>query len=425
MSAMHLRDHNLLRQMNIALVARLLRELQPVSRIRLAERAGLGRSTITGIIQQMIGEGLVREVGEEESTGGRKPVLLELVSGCALVACVRLTPRTATLGLADLNGRLVARHRRALRGEREPEEVLERVTTWVTEMLRESRPESTRVVATGLVVPGRVEPDLGHVTESAAFGWTDAPVGQRLAGRIGMEVLVESEGSAFVLGEWNHGAGSGADHLLGLSLGAGVGSGLVLDGRLCRGMTGGVGEVAHLQVDPEGPVCECGRRGCLTALVSDRALVGQALAALDRGAASLIPELVEGVLPAVTREVIVAAAQDGDRLGARLLEQAGHRVGTALAQVANVVGPSVIIMGGDAVDQAGDLILGPATEALLSRLVPWLKERVQVRAAALGEAGLLLGAAERVLERVFRIPGPLDPPDSDPLSIANWLPEET
>lgn len=418
------RDHNLLRQMNMALVASLLRRLQPVSQVRLAEQAGLGRSTITGIIHQMIGEGLVREVGEEESTGGRKPVLLELVSSQALVTCVRLTPRTATLGLADLNGRLVARHRRAMRGEREPADVLERVATWITEMLRESRPESSRVVATGLVLPGRVPPELGRASASVSFGWTGELDGRQLAERIGMEVLLESEGNAFILGEWNHGAGRGANHLLSLSLGAEVVSGLVLDGRLCRGATGGIGEVAHLQVDPDGPLCQCGRRGCLTALVSDRALVAQALAALERGAASLLPELVEGVLPAITREVIVAAAQDGDRLSARLLDQAAQRVGTALAQVANVVGPEVVMLGGDGVDQAGELVLGPATEMFRSRLVPWLREKVQVRAAALGEVGLLQGAAERVLERVFRIPGPLDSHDPDPLSIASWLPEE-
>lgn len=418
------RDHNLLRQMNIALVAVLLRRLQPVSRVRLSEQAGLGRSTITGIVNQMVREGLVREVGEEESTGGRKPVLLELVSGHALVACVRLTPRAASLGLADLNGRLVARHRRALRGEREPAEALERVATWITEMLRESRPESSRVVATGLVLPGRVPPELGRASASVSFGWNGELDGRQLAERIGMEVLLESEGNAFILGEWNHGAGRGANHLLGFSLGAEVGSGLVLDGRLCRGATGGIGEVAHLQVDPEGPLCPCGRRGCLNALVSDGALVAQALGAMERGAASLLPEMVEGVLPAVTREVIVAAAQDGDRLATRLLEQAAHRVGGALAQVANVVGPEVVLLGGETVDQARELILGPATDALQSRLVPWLREKVQVRAAVLGEGGLLQGAAERVLERVFRIPGPLDPPGSDPLSMASWLPEE-
>lgn len=421
---MHPRDHNLLRQMNIALVASLLRKLQPISRVRLAEKAGLGRSTITGIVNQMIDQGLVQEIGEEESTGGRKPVLLELVPREALVVCVRLTPRTAALGLVDLNGRMVAHQRRALRGERAPAEVLDRVATWIAEMLRESRPDRGRIIATGLVVPGRIAADGGLVSNSTAFGWTDAPIGRLLAEQIHLPVLLESEGNAFVMGERHHGAGGGADHLLGLAVGGEVCSGLVLDGRLCRGPTGSIGEVGHLQVDPDGPPCACGRQGCLSAMVADGALVAQALAALDRGAASLLPELVEGELGAITREVIVAAAQDGDHLAVRLLEQAGHRIGTALAQVTNVVGPGVVVLGGDAMDQAGELLLGPSSEALRGRLVPWLAGKVQVKGARLGETALLLGAAELVLEQVFRIPGPLDSPEANLLSMANWLPEE-
>ncbi|MFZ5816083.1 MAG: ROK family transcriptional regulator [Bacillota bacterium] len=414
-------ERRLLRGLNVALVAGLLRRHQPVSRAELAERAGLARSTITGITALLLREGLARETGEAESTGGRKPVLLELVAEARLVAAVRLTARTMTLGLTDLSGRLLVRHRRALRGDRQPEEVLSQVSTWVTEMLREYGPESERVLGVGISLPGRVRD--GVLLQSEPLGWREVAVQAEMEQRLGLPVLAENEANALALGELRHGAGRGCSNLVAVTLGGGVGGGLIAGGAILRGRAGAAGELGHVQVDEAGPRCWCGRKGCLEALVSDEALAGQALLAIDRGADSLLLEMVEGRRQAVTREAVVAAAQDGDPLCRRLLEQAGHRIGTVLAQVANALAPDLLVLGGEAVEQAGPLLMEPIRQALHPRLVPWVAG-LRVEAGALGEAACLIGVAEQALDRVFQLPLYQPEAEEDPLNIAIWLPEE-
>lgn len=417
----HDRETNLLRHLNLTLVANLLRKHQPISRVDLAERSRLGRSTITGIVGQLTREGLVLEVGEAQSTGGRKPILLELAARSRLVVCVRLSTRAVALGLYDLNGHLVVRHRRAVRGRDDPLEVLGQVATWVAEMLREYGPQSRRVVGGALVLPGRVDAQTGTVIQSTALGWSQVAAGSWLTKRVGCPFLVDSDSYAFVQGEQRHGAATGVQHVLGITVGAEVGAGLILNDRLCRGANAGLGGVGHMLVAPEGPPCSCGRRGCLEAMVGDGALVAQALSAIDRGADTLLLELVEGRRQAITRNVIVAAAQDGDRLAMRLIEQAGHRLGEVVAQLANALSPHLILLGGEAVDQAGPLLMDPIREVAMRRLVPWVAEQLRIEQAVLGESAFLMGAAEQVLDRIFAQPVPGEDPGANPLSLANWL----
>lgn len=419
---LHDREQNLLRQMNIALIASLLRQHQPLSRVDLAERSGLGRSTVTNIVSLLAREGLVVETGEAASTGGRKPILLELVPEAGTVVSIRLAPRVMALGLVNLGGQLLVRQRRALRGAGSPEDVLTQAATWVTELLREHGPERGRVIGASVAIPGRVDGARGMLLHSSPLDWHQVPVQARLEEKLRLPVLVESDVNAFLAGERSHSSAAGADHVLGVIVGGSVRGGFILEGQICRGAGGGAGEIGHVVVDPDGPACYCGRRGCLEALVCDSALVSQAQAALDRGADSLLPDLVEGCRQAITREVLVAAAQDGDRLSLRLLEQAGHRIGQAAAQVANATSPEVIVLGGDAVEQAGRLLVNPIREALEAWLAPWVAARLKVAVADQSEVSILLGAGELVLARVFGIPGPLR--GVDPLSLITWLPEE-
>ena len=416
------RNQNLLRDMNIALIASLLREHQPLSRVDLAARAGLGRSTVTNIISLLTREGLVLETGEAASTGGRKPILLELVPQAGTVVSLRLAPGVVALGLMSIDGQLLARQRRALRGSGSPDEILTQAAIWVNELLREHGPGRGRVIGACVAVPGRVDEARGVLLHSGPLEWHQVALRRQLEEKLGLPVLIESDVNAFLQGERRHPDTVDAEHLLGIMVGGSVRGGLLAEGRIYRGAGGGAGEIGHFVVDPDGPPCYCGRRGCLEALVCDNALVSQALAALDRGVASILLDLVEGCRQAITREVLVAAAQDGDKLSLRLLEQAGHRIGQAIAQVANAASPEVVILGGHAVEQAGRILVTPIEEALADWLAPWVAAQLKVHVAAQSESSILVGAGTLVLDRVFSIPGPIQ--GVDPLSLTNWLPEE-
>jgi len=395
---------NLLQDLDVALVAHLIRRYQPVSRVDLAALAQLGRSTITEIVNLLIDHGVVVEVGEAESTGGRRPVLLELQPRSRLVACVRILPRTVLMGIADLNGRLTVQQRRALRGEREPASVLNRVITWVSEMLNESGVDKRCVIATGVVLPGRVNPDTGVLLESPFLGWRTVEVAAMLSGPLGLPVLVETDANAFALGEQLHGQPGGRESVLGVTIGATVGAGWTRRADAGRISAVSLNAMAHVQVDPDGLPCWCGRQGCLGVMVSNSGLVARALEALEQGEKSLITDLVEGRRGAINRDIIVAAAHEGDPLGMRLLAQAGEWIAEALAPLVNVLEPAALVFGGETVTQAGPLLLEPLRAALAPRLTPWAERHLRLEVSSLGEAAWLVGAAEVVLQRAFYSP---------------------
>jgi len=407
-------DRHFLRDANIVAVASALRRFQPISRVELADRTGLGRSTITTIINTLLENGLVRETGEAESAGGRRPILLELVERARLVTVMRLTPQTVTLGLADLYGRIVYRQRRGLRvPTHRSGEVLEHLSVWVEEMLKEAG-AAEKVLGLGIALPGTVADGSSRVS-SPELGWDGVEVVPWLSDRLGMPVLVENETNAFTLGESLLGAAAGRRDVIGATLGASVATGLLLNGEIYRGPGGAFGGIGHVLVEPDGPLCTCGAKGCLQALAADGALVAAARAALQAGAASLIAELVEGRLGALTRGVIVAAAQDGDRLALDLLAQSGSRVGSVLGILTAALNPAAVVIGGEAVEQAGALLFEPLADALRQRLPDWLSNRVELLPATLGENAWLIGAAGLMLELVFAPPA-----GSAEVSLASW-----
>lgn len=397
-------DRQLMRDLNVAIVVHTLRKHQPVSRVELARLTRLGRSTISGIVQTLIDRGWVREVGTAPSAAGRKPVLLEMPPDGGYALTVKIGPGVLAVGLADLRGRIVQRERRALRGPLGPEEVVAQVKTWASELLHGLGSARSRVLAAGVALPGVVDPQQGTVTANA-LGWWEVEVQPLLETALGLPVFLENDANAFALGEWRHGAGQGMEGMVAVTIGAGIGSGIVSGGGLFRGVLGSAGELGHVNVQPGGLPCSCGRRGCLEAVAADGALAQAAREAIAKGRTTLIASLVEGSLGAVTRDVVVTAAREGDSLALELISTAARHIGVAVANMVNVLSPALVVVGGEATEQAGDLLLGPIRAAVAEAVLPGLSGRVRVVPATLpGDTAWLTGAAGLVLEEFFRPP---------------------
>ncbi|MGE5571702.1 MAG: ROK family protein [Bacteroidota bacterium] len=183
----------------------------------------------------------------------------------------------------------------------------------------------------------------------------------------------------------------------------GVGAGLIVGGRLYRGGASGAGEIGHMTIDEEGPQCICGNRGCLEAMVSDKALVRQAVERLAENPGSMVLQLAEGDKSKITREIIVEAAKAGDEMAKALVWEAGTRIGTGLANLVNILNPEAIIVGGEAAAQAGDLLLEPIRRTVKERAFAVLSEKTEILPAKLPD-GWLVGAAILVLQEFFGLP---------------------
>lgn len=249
-----------------------------------------------------------------------------------------------------------------------------------------------RVSAVGVGMPGLVLYPAGVVLSCANLrGWKGIPLRARLERRLRLPVRVDNDVNLMTLAEWRYGAGRGAGNLLCVTLGTGVGGGLVLSGRLYRSPRGPAGEIGHVAVGESGPRCACGGRGCLERYVGNREILRSVRRRLRDGERSRIRGLVGGHLSRVTPEVIDRACALGDRLALRTWEEAGERIGLVLAKVVNLLSPERIVIGGG-IARAGRWLFEPIRRTVRKRAMRPLG-RLPIVPARLGSAAGLIGAA--------------------------------
>jgi glucokinase len=253
------------------------------------------------------------------------------------------------------------------------------------------------VTALGMAVAAWLDAERSGVLQAANLGWRDRPLRADVSRRVGLPVVLVNDGDAAAWGEYRFGAGAEARSLLLVTIGTGVGGGVVIDGRPLTGGSGLGGELGHLAVQADGLPCACGARGCLEMYASATALVRRAreCARAEPGAAELLLRLAGGDADRIDGPVVVTAARGGDRVATEALEQIGRWLGRGLAQATAVVDPTLILVGGG-LAAAGELLLAPARSAYADALpAQSVRREAPIRLAALGAAAGLVGVAER------------------------------
>jgi glucokinase len=294
--------------------------------------------------------------------------------------------------LIDRAGNLMGTARRPTNVGEGVAAVVDRVVACIEELLAAER----AVAGVGIGAAGMTDSRRGVVMLASNLKWRGVPLRDLVVERLGAEwagrVWVDKDTNAAALGEMLYGAGRGARHLLYVTVGTGVGGGMVLDGRLYHGATEGAADIGHLVLEPDGDLCGCGKRGCLEALASGPAIARRACAALERGEPSALTCLDREAITAVE---VVAAAREGDDLARAAVEEAGRYLGVALAYYVDISNPERIIIGGG-VAAAGDLLLEPARRVIAARALPSNAEAARVMLAGLGGQSGAIGAAALV-----------------------------
>ncbi len=263
----------------------------------------------------------------------------------------------------------------------------------MVEAVEEARAAAPDVEAVGFGIPSLVDYATGASVTSVHLPLDDVPFRDLMSERLALPVFVDNDTNAAVLAEQRHGAGRGANDVVMLTLGTGIGGGLVLAGEVYRGARGAAGEIGHMTVDLDGPehADDCSNRGCLEAFVSGSAIArdGEIVARSDPGS-ELGKALSRG--REITGALVTELAHDGDEAARGVLERAGRHLGVGIASVVNVLNPEVVIVGGGVLG-AGELVLGPAREEAAARALPASFEAVRIEQAHFGEEAGMIGAA--------------------------------
>jgi glucokinase len=301
-----------------------------------------------------------------------------------LVVGVDIGGTDIKLGIVTERGDILTSGKIATRSEAGPRNAASRVRQWLEENTRGSDP----VVAAGVDCAGLIDGERGFLHTSPNLrGWVDVPLRSIFEEELQCVAVVENDANAAAYGEWMNGAGRGMKHFVCLTLGTGVGGGIICDGALYRGSSGFAGEIGHTVILADGPRCACGNRGCLEAMIGAGAIVARARDML-RSSGEARPEWDGGF----TVERLSRAATSGDEVAVRALAETGRYLGIGLANVVHILAPEAIAIGGG-VAGAGDLILEPARTTVRASVMDEAMASVRIVPAELGNTASFLGVA--------------------------------
>lgn len=301
--------------------------------------------------------------------------------------------------VADLEGGVYGEDIRPSLTSEGLDAVLARMADSLSVALAASGRQLADLRAVGIASPGAVNVLRGTVSDAPQLpGWTDVPLVEVMAQRLGLPVFLENDASAAALGEHTFGAGRGTLHMLYITMSTGIGGGIIAGGELYRGATGSAGELGHVTLDMNGPLCGCGARGCLEAMASGTVIARRGEAIVRAGESPLLADWRERE-GHITAEMMKRAAEAGDEASRRVFSETGRYLGVALAAFVDVFNPELILIGGG-VARAAEFFLPEARDTMRARAMSEPLKHVRVELAALGDRAGSLGMIAAMRDRV-------------------------
>ncbi|MFC3749911.1 ROK family protein [Paenibacillus sp. GCM10012306] len=366
-------DQALVKKINKSIVLHTIRKHSPISRAKVSEMTGLNKATVSNLVAELCNEQLVTEAGPGISSGGRKPLILHFNSMAGSVVGIELGVKQITAVLCDLGGGILEEIHTPLDNHRLPH-VLGEMKGMIASLIAKAPDTPYGIVGIGAGVPGMVD-ENGVVLFAPNLGWEMVELRALLEEEFDVPVTIDNEANAGAQGELNFGVARDIRHLLYISAGAGIGSGIIIGGELYKGARGYAGETGHMSIEADGQPCSCGNRGCWELYASEKTY--------DQ------PDLR---LPARTTPELVRYAESGQEDALRHFNVMGEALGIGLTNVINSFNPELIVIGGT-LSVARDWLIEPLQRVVAERTLPYHKQQLQIVFSELGSRGAMIGAA--------------------------------
>lgn len=384
---------------NEAVVLEQIRRSHGHSRVELADATGLSAQTVSNIVQRLLDAGIVEEAGRTSSGRGKPRTTLRLVGSSRYAVGVHLDPGVITVTVLSIDGEVVARRARATPSAQDSAHTVAVLIEDIEAVLSDSGIDRSRIVGLGIAAPGPIDAERGIVVDPPNLAdWHRVPLRDAIADATGLPVMLDKDVTAAAVAEKWVAAPGGAQNFAFLYLGAGLGVGLVIGDEVVRGGSGNAGEIGHIVVDPDGPPCACGLRGCIAVTCAPLPLIEEAE---RRGvlAAERTSDHATEVDAALTR--LVRLADDGDERAREVLRRCVLHVTRALAVVANLLDVDRIVMGGPLWDRLGAIFTAEIPALLDEMRVASGVHPMTVSGTALGSDVGAIGAACLILDEAL------------------------
>ncbi len=366
-------------------ILNLIRERGPISRTEVIRILQMRPGTALESIEELRQKGLIEEAGKAKSTGGRRPVLLKLIPEARFAIGLHLRKRDTVLVVVDLQAGIVYEDKVKNRFK-DKKTLLGYISKNLDKIFRATKISTNRILGVGLAIPGLVDREKGICLFSTYYSWwKDIALRKPLEKKFHLPISLENDTKSLTLAERWFGRGKERDNFLYLDLGEGIGLGIFLNGEIHEGK-GAAGEFGHTTIDLNGPLCRCGKRGCLETFVSTTVLKRKAERAFNRNIS--LPEMLR-------------LAEKRERKTLQILERAGKYLAIGIGNLINLFNPGLIIIGGP-LSQFGNFLLEPMRQNLSSQVLKRPLEDVTIVSTQLGEDAGVRGAASLILKKFFQ-----------------------
>jgi glucokinase-like ROK family protein len=374
------------------------------SRHGLANQLAYSRTKANSLVAGLIEQGLVEEVGLQQSSGGRRPETLQLAGDLGVVLGADLGATSLDIAVMRPDLRIIASHSEPADVRAGPSVVLARVREVMRQLLAAQRISPKRVIAIGLGVPGPVDFASGQLVNPPLMPeWDAFSIRDCLGEAFDAPVFVDNDVNLMALGElWR--LQRQLQNFLVIKVGTGIGCGIVCHGEVYRGANGSAGDVGHICVDQAGPRCHCGNVGCLEAMAAGPAIAAMAQQAVERGESRSLADAMRAGNGKLTAADVGGASRNGDAAASAIIQRAGNLVGQMLASVVNFFNPSHVFIGGG-VTQVGPLFLASVRQSVYHRSLALSTRHLEIQYTPLGHHAGVTGTGVLAMQESLRRSG--------------------
>ena len=363
------------------------------------------RTKITGYIESLLNKNILVANNVTEYTGGRRSRMYSMNGDFGIVAGIDVGATSIDLGIADFSGRLLVRYAEPATVKDGPIRILGRVCSLLESLLLDNNLDPAQLHGIGIGVPGPVDFSMGILVSPPIMpGWDRYPIIETIHQWFpSSNVVVDNDVNVMALGEIYQGSGKGIGNLIFVKIGTGIGAGIVCEGKIYRGASGCAGDIGHICVDKNGPICHCGNKGCLEAMAAGPAIAERALHAAQTGKSSIIMNLYEKNGHILQAEDVGNASREGDALAIEVIRESGQYIGDVLAGLVNFYNPEMIVIGGG-VSNLGNLLLSTIRQTVLHRSLPLATRDLHIVFSNIGQATGVIGAINLAMDNILTLP---------------------
>lgn len=393
-------DKKLIKKINTVSILKVIREKGPISRADISKKIGLNPATVSSNVSDLLGKKIIKEVGSGESSGGRKPILLELNSSEIYVIGVDMGIKKVTTGLIDIDGKVINKVTLSFDQERNQNKVIKIMKDCIYKVVQSFNDSFDKVIGIGMGIHGLVDSKKGVSIYAPAFNWHNLNLKEIFVEEFNVPVIIDNDCRVMALGEKWFGKAKEADDFVLLNIGTGIGAGIYLNGKLYRGNNFGAGEIGHVNITNRRIKCKCGKYGCFEAIASGRGIVERFIKKINEGKATSILNKMN--ISDITSEKIYQEALEGDKLSIEILNETGNYIGNGLSMIINIINPEMILIAGG-VSKAGKFIFEEIQKSVSFKSINNNLKNLYIGDTYLHENAGIVGGATLIIKDIFTV----------------------